>query len=199
MMKLMQLLKPYIVALFAFSFLSGCFAVQQQDRSRLVAGLQASVWPVLSGIYSETNIETGEVIEGFRTIRRKIVRGQRIYVVDGNPNEFFAFYPQGNNIYVLEQHDPSDSFASVFTYVLIDQQSGAIGSFGNQCSDLSEQQRSTLFGNPAATTCLVRTANGSLSNLGMGGLIDMLNLSMRAKGEIQSVYRLERQVTDALQ
>lgn len=198
-MTLSNIVKPYVVALLTVSFLSGCFVVRQQDRNQVASSLGPSSWPIPSGIYSRTHIESGKTTNDYGTIRRKVVRGQRIYVIDGKPNEFYAFYPQQGDTYIVEHYSPKDDWVSAFTYVIVDPANGAIGSFDNDCSDLSGTQRNSLFGNSEASTCVVRTAHGSLSDLGFGGVVDMLNLSMRAKGEIKSVYRLQRQVTDALQ
>jgi hypothetical protein len=192
-------LLPAIVGLIGFLALSGCFVATAQYRDSVVSGLAPSTWPVVSGVWSRTSVSTGKTEADYGTFRRKRVGGQRVYVVDGKPGEFYAFYPVTDNAFIVEHYTSGKEWASAFTYAVVDPGGNAVGSFDNDCSDLTETQRKTLFGKSDTLACAIRSAHGSLSDLGLGGLVDMLNLSMKGKDNFGSVYRLQREVPDALE
>lgn len=172
--------------LFCALIFSGCFAVKQENRNRVVSGLGDSVWPINSGAYSK---KSGEKFEPSKiTIRRKISQGgARVYISDENPEDFYAFYPRSDDYFIIENFQSNNKW-SLFTYAQLYDGNTVIGSYDNDCKDLSESQRLKHFGKTDVQGC--QTDN-------LLGLLFLLNLAFNNKSEIKSVYKLENTVDDA--
>lgn len=172
--------------LFCTLIISGCFAIKQDDRNRVVSGLGDSVWPIHSGIYSK---KSGEKFESSKiTIRRKITHsGARVYINDQDPGEFYAFYPRSDGYFIIENFQPKNEW-SLFTYAQLYDGNTVVGSYDNGCQDLSESQRLKHFGKTDVKAC--QTNN-------LLGLLFLLNIAFNNNSKIKSIYKLEKTVDDA--